>query len=480
MPKNSLELCPAHPDSANLPSAIQTVDDTSVPRTEYAITGDGVHVAYQVSGGGSIDLLWSEGWLSHVEILWEYPPYARWMDMLGRSFRVIHFDKRGIGLSDRTATPDLETRMEDVRAVLDAAGSERALLLGEGVDGGGLSATYAATYPERVLGLVLWHFRARAAWAPDYPWGQKPGVEGRYTIEDLSSRWGREDTIVEYSRQMGAQTPLDDPAFAPWAAKWTRYAAAPGDLLEQAKIWYETDLRGALPAIHVPTLLLYRRDYAGSSAEEMDYLRGLIHTARIEAISGVDEQPYFGDPSDVVEPVARFAQAIRTEEAEFDRVLATVMFTDIVGSTEAASRLGDRAWRDVVERHHSTVRGLLARYRGTEVDTAGDGFFATFDGPARAVRCAEAIVEAIRQHGVEVRAGIHTGEVEVIDDKVGGLAANIGARVASLADASQVLVSQTVKDLVAGSGISFEDAGEHQLKGVPDRWRLYRVVGTSA
>ncbi|MDP9299694.1 MAG: adenylate/guanylate cyclase domain-containing protein [Actinomycetota bacterium] len=447
-----------------------------VPQTSYAITSDGVHIAYQVSGGGPIDLLWSEGWLSHVEILWEYPPYARWMEMLGRSFRVIHFDKRGIGLSDRTASPNLETRMEDVRAVLDAAESERAILLGEGPDGGGLSAIYAATFPERAYALVLWHFRARAAWAPDYPWGQKPESAGRYTIEDLSMGWGREDTIVEYSKAMGARTPLDDPAFAPWAAKWTRHAAAPGDLVEQARIWYETDLRGVLPAIHVPALLLYRRDYAGTSAEEMEYLRGLIPAARIESVGGIDEQPYFGDPSDVVEPVARLADAIRSEEAQFDRVLATVMFTDIVGSTETASRLGDRGWTEIVERHHAAVRSLLARYRGSEVDTAGDGFFATFDGPARAVRCAQAIIEAVQRHGVEVRAGIHTGEVEMINGKVGGIAVHIGARVAARAGASQVLVSQTVKDLVAGSGLSFEDAGEHELKGVPDRWHLYGVA----
>ncbi len=447
-----------------------------VHETRYAKTADGVHIAFQISGQGPIDLLWSEGWLSHVELLWEYPPYARWMEMLGRSFRVLHFDKRGIGLSDRTASPDLETRMEDVRAVLDAAGSERAVLLGEGPDGGGVSAIYAATFPERVYAMILWHFRARAAWAPDYPWGQRPEAAGRYTIEDLSAGWGREDTIVAYSKAMGAQTPLDDPAFAPWAARWTRYAAAPGDLLEQARIWYEIDLRGVLPAIHVPTLLLYRRAYAGTSLEEMEYLRGLIPAARVEAVGGTDEQPFFGDPSDVVEPVARFVDEIRSEEAQFDRVLATVLFTDIVGSTETAARLGDRGWRDVVERHHAAVRSLLARYRGTEVDTAGDGFFASFDGPARAVRCAEAIIEAVQTGGVEVRAGIHTGEVETIDGKVGGLAVVIGARVAARAAASQILVSQTVKDLVAGSGLAFEDAGEHELKGVPERWHLYRVV----
>jgi len=446
-----------------------------IPETRYAVTSDGVHIAYQMSGRGPIDLLWSEGWLSHVEILWELPIYAHWMQMLGEAFRVIHFDKRGIGLSDRTATPDLETRMEDVRAVLDAAGSERAVLLGEGADGGGLAAMYAATFPDRVYALILWHFHARAAWASDYPWGQEQD-RGRYSKADVSSRWGREDAVRQYSEELGAHTPLDDPAFIRWAARYTRYAASPGTVLEQGRIWYDTDLRGVLPAIHVPTLLLYRPDYGGASSDEMEYLRVLIPGARVGAVGGVDEQPYFGDPTEVVGAVARFADAIRSEEAQFDRVLATVLFTDVVGSTEAAAGMGDRRWGEVLERHHSTVRSLLARYRGNEVDTAGDGFFATFDGPARAVRCAEAIVEAVRGLGLEVRAGIHTGEVETIDGKVGGIAVNIGARVAAQAGASQVLVSQTVKDLVAGSGLAFEDAGEHELKGVPDRWHLYRVV----
>jgi class 3 adenylate cyclase len=449
-----------------------------VPETRYAITRDGVHIAYQVSGSGPVDLLWSEGWMSHVEVLWEYPPYARWMQALGRHFRVIHFDKRGMGLSDRASSPDLETRMEDVRAVLDVAPSERAVLLGEGPDGGGIVAMYAATYPERVYAIVLWHFHARAAWAPDYPWGQERGG-GRFVTADVSEIWGREDEMRMYSRTLGAVTPLDDPAFAPWAAKYTRYAASPGAVLEQGRIWYETDLRGVLPAVHVPTLLLYRRGYTGASREEMEYLRALIPGSRVEAVEGADEQPFFGDPADVVEPVARFAAAVRLEEAQLDRVLATVMFTDIVGSSALAAEMGDRKWREAVERHHAIVRSFLTRYRGTEVDTAGDGFFATFDGPARAVRCAEGVVDAVRDVGLQVRAGIHTGEVETIDGKVGGIAVNIGARVAGHASPSQVLVSQTVKDLVAGSGLAFEDAGEHELKGIPERWRLFRVVSSS-
>ncbi|MDP9301832.1 MAG: adenylate/guanylate cyclase domain-containing protein [Actinomycetota bacterium] len=445
------------------------------PQTNYAVTSDGVHIAYQVSGRGPTDLLWSEGWLSHVEILWELPSYARFMQMLGETFRVIHFDKRGIGLSDRAATPDLETRMEDVRAVLDAAGSDRAVLLGEGTDGGGLAAMYAATFPERVVALILWHFHARAAWAPDYPWGQKQD-RGRYSTEDVSSRWGREDFVGRYSEELGAHSPLNDPVFLRWAARYTRYAASPGTVLEQGRIWFDTDLRAVLPAIHVPTLLLHRSGFEGVSVEEMEYLRSLIPGARVEATGGVDEQPFFGNVADVVGPVVRFADAIRSEEAQFDRVLATVLFTDIVDSTPRAAELGDRRWAELVQRHHAAVRAMLARYRGTEVDTAGDGFFATFDGPARGVKCAQAILEAVQPLGIEVRAGLHTGEVETIDGKVGGLAVVIGARVGALAGPSELLTSHTVKDLTAGSGLMFEDAGEHDLKGVPDRWHLYRVV----
>ena len=446
-----------------------------IPETRYAVTSDGVHIAYQVSGRGPIDLLWSEGWLSHVEILWELPIYARWMQLLGEAFRVIHFDKRGIGLSDRTATPDLDARMDDVRAVLDAAGSERAVLMGEGADGGGLATMYAATFPDRVYALILWHFKARAAWSPDYPWGQEQD-RGRYATADVSSRWGREDAIRQYSEELGARTPLDDPMFVRWAARYTRYAASPGTVLEQGRIWYETDLRGVLPAIHVPTLLLYRPDYAGASSEEMEYLRGLIPGSRVEAVGGEDEQPYFGDPTEVVGAVARFADAVRWEEAQLDRVLASVMFTDIVDSTVKAVALGDCAWRELVERHHAHIRALISRYRGREIDTAGDGFFAAFDGPARAIRCASAIREAVRPLGIDVRTGLHTGECELIDGKPGGLSVVIGARIGALAGAGEVLVSQTVKDLVAGSGLTFEDAGDYELKGIPDRWHVYRVV----
>jgi class 3 adenylate cyclase len=448
------------------------------PETNYARTSDGVHIAYQVSGRGSVDFLWSEGWLSHVEVLWELPSYARWMQAFGDRFRVIHFDKRGMGLSDRAPTPNLESRMEDVRTVLDAVGSERAVLFGEGPDGGGITAMYAATEPTRVYGLVLWHFKARAAWAPDYPWGTRPGEPGRYLGDDndIASIWGREEPMREWAEQLGALSPLDDPHFARWAAKYVRYAASPGAVLEQSRIWFETDLRDVLPAIHVPTLFLYRREYAGMAREEVEYLRDLIPGAQAAPVGGTDEQPYFGDPSDMVTQVTRFVDAIRSEEAELDRVLATVMFTDIVGSTGKAAELGDARWKEQLQRHHTTVRALLSRYRGFEVDTAGDGFFATFDGPARGIRCAKAIVEAMRPLGLSVRVGVHTGEVQTIDRKIGGMAVLVGARVGALAGPGEVLATSTVRDLTAGSGLVFEDAGERELKGVPDRWRLYHVA----
>jgi len=298
------------------------------------------------------------------------------------------------------------------------------------------------------------------------------------TRRRTSARVGvaRANFVRRYSEDLGARSPLNDPVFVRWAARYTRYAASPGTVLEQGRIWFDTDLRAVLPAIHVPTLLLRRSGFAGVSAEEMEYLRTKIPGARVEATEGVDEQPFLGDPTDVVGPVVRFADAIRSEEAQFDRVLATVLFTDIVDSTRKAAELGDRGWADLVHRHHATVRAMLARYRGTEVDTAGDGFFATFDGPARGVKCAQAIVEAVEPLGLQIRAGLHTGEVETVGDKVGGLAVVIGARIAALAGPSELLTSHTVKDLTAGSGLTFEDAGEHELKGVPDRWHLYRVV----
>ena len=449
------------------------------PLTRYATTDDDVHIAYQVIGDGPIDLVFVHAFVSHVELFWDLPTYARFVRELSSWARVIVFDKRGIGLSDRlSVTPTLEARIDDLRAVLDAVGSQRALVFGNS-DGGALSALFAATYPERTLGLALWSGGVRMARAPDYPWGMR---EERFE-ERLATRmelWGDQSRGEETTRMtfLGIGDRLArDPAFVEWLPRLQRYGAAPGDLARFSRVWFSTDARSALPAIQVPTAVLKREGWDPILVEEATWTADQIPGAQLMTLSGDEDDAYLGDVVEVAATVRRFAQSIEEEHAAFDRVLATVLFTDIVGSSERAAELGDRAWKELVERHHAKVRALLARYRGQEVDTAGDGFFATFDGPGRAVRCARAIVGSVGSLGIEVRAGLHTGEVETIDGKAGGLAVVIGARIGGLAGASEVLASKTVRDLTAGSGIEFEDAGEHELKGVPDRWRLYRIAG---
>jgi len=450
------------------------------PATRYAITEDGVHIAYQVVGDGPIDLVFVHAFVSHVELFWELPSFERFVRELSSWARVILFDKRGVGLSDRlTVVPTLEARLDDLRAVLDAVDSERTLVIGN-KDGGALAALFAATYPDRTLGLALWSGGVRTARASDYPWGMS---EERFE-ERLAIRmelWGdrsrgEEATRMTYS-EVGNRL-AKDPSFVDWLTRLQRYAAAPGDLVRFSRMWLSTDVRSVLPAIQVPAAVLVREGWAGTLLEEADWTAGRIPGAQLITLSGDEDDAIFGDVVEVAQAIRRFAQAIEEEHAAFDRVLATVLFTDIVGSSARAAELGDRAWKGLVEQHHAKVRALLARYRGQEVDTAGDGFFATFDGPGRAVRCAQAIVGSIGSLGIEVRAGLHTGEVETIDGKAGGLAVVIGARIGGLAGPSDVLASQTVRDLTAGSGIGFEDAGEHELKGVPDRWRVYRVTST--
>jgi class 3 adenylate cyclase len=315
--------------------------------------------------------------------------------------------------------------------------------------------------------------------APDYPWGMG---EERFE-ERLATRmelWGDrsrgEETVRMTFLGIGERL-AQDPGFVEWLPRLQRYAAAPGDLVRFSRVWFSTDARSALPAIQVPTAVFMREGWAKILVEESRWTADQIPGAQLVRLSGDEDDAYLGDVVEVAATVRRFAEAIEEEHAAFDRVLATVLFTDIVGSSERAAELGDRAWKALVEQHHAKVRALLGRYRGQEVDTAGDGFFATFDGPGRAVRCAAAIVGAVGPLGIEVRAGLHTGEVETINDKAGGLAVVIGARIGGLAGPSEVLASQTVRDLTAGSGLAFEDAGERELKGVPDRWHVYRVTG---
>ena len=446
----------------------------NVPETRYAKTADGVHIAYQVRGNGPVDLVYVAGFASNFEVDLEDRRIRAFFEHLATFSRVILFDKRGTGLSDRRHTPDLDMRADDLRAVLDAARSDRAVLFGES-EGGALSAFFAATHPDRVLALVLYGSGARYAWAPDYPTGLTPEAHASWR-DDIARGWGTIDFARRWVEDEGPSL-ANDEDYVRWFAKNLRHSASPAAALEFDEVWYALDIRGILGTVQAPTLVLQRAGVFDEGVESPSrYLAERIPGARYEELPGRDHIIIAGDAERVVEITERFVRSIRAEETEFERALATVLFTDIVGSTERAASEGDASWKTLLERHHEVVRAFLGRYRGREIDTAGDGFFASFDGPARAVRCAVAIVEAVGSFGMEVRAGLHTGEVETIDGKVGGLAVIIGARVGTKAGPSQILVSQTVKDLVAGSPLVFEDAGEHELKGVPDRWRLYRVV----
>ena len=450
----------------------------SRPETRYTKTADGVHIAYQVVGEAAFDIVFVMGWTSHIDLMWEESSLARFLSRLASFSRLILFDKRGVGLSDRVPDdrlPSLETRMDDARAVMDAVGSERAVVFGVS-EGGPMAMLFAATYPGRTIALVL--FGTSAAWkrTPDYPFPSSSDDEFERTIEEIDRAWGTRELAIQDLKEWAAPSLATDEHAIAWLANYVRQAASPGAAIALERMNRGIDVRAALPAIHVPTLVLAREEDLAFPLEEERWIADHIRGARFVSFPGRDHFFWVGNQEELLDEVERFVSSVSDEEMELDRVLATVLFTDIVSSTHKAAELGDRRWRELVERHHSTVRALLARYRGKEMDTAGDGFFASFDGPARAVRCARGVVEAIGPLGIEIRAGVHTGEVETIDGKVGGIAVSIGARVGSMAGPSEVFVSQTVKDLVAGSGLAFEDMGEHELKGVPDRWRLYRLV----
>ncbi|MDQ3380151.1 MAG: adenylate/guanylate cyclase domain-containing protein [Actinomycetota bacterium] len=450
------------------------------PETRYARSGD-VSIAYQVLGDGPFDLVHVPGFVSHVELSWQVSGQAAFNRRVASFSRLIRFDKRGTGMSDRVSgAPTLETRMDDVRAVMDAVGSERAALLGTS-EGGPMSTLFAATYPQRAWGLVLVGSYARELWAPDYPCGI-PEEDYRAYIERVEREWGTAETAARVAQRLA---PSADDESKRALATSIRQSASPGAAAALARMNMEIDVRGVLPAIRVPTLVLNR---AGDSADIVGgsrYLAEHIAGARHVELPGADHAIFAGDADSYLDEIERFVTEVweerAWEEAGPERVLATVLFTDIVGSTARAVELGDSRWRELIQAHHALIRRQLVRFRGTELDTAGDGFFASFDGPARAIRCASAITESVRDLGIEVRAGLHTGECERIDRKVGGIAVNIGARVAAEAGAGEVLVSSTVKDLVAGSGIEFRDRGAAELKGVPGEWRLFaveRLAGT--
>jgi class 3 adenylate cyclase len=431
------------------------------PDIRYARNGD-VAIAYQVVGSGERDLVLVPDFMSNLVYLWESHYWREFYERLGRSFRLILFDKRGTGLSDRgTHFPALETRMEDMRAVLDAAGSARAIVFGSH-EGGGMAALYAATYPERTDALVVFQF-------PPYGQEQNEPITKR-ELDRLRAMWGTQ----QYSDELLAAicpTLLRSEADRLWFANCLRVGASPEVAYELNKAFSENDLRQVLPAIRVPTLVLVRGDL---EAEISRASARLIPNARLVELAGSDYWGTFLSP-EIADELERFVAGLGTGQ-EPDTVLATILFTDLVGSTAKAAELGDRRWRELLSEHHARTRRELLRHRGLELDTAGDGFFARFDAPARAIRCACAIRESIAELGLDLRAGLHTGECELLDDKVAGIAVSIGARVAAQAGAGEVLVSQTVKDLVAGSGLSFVDRGAAELKGVPGEWRLYAVL----
>jgi class 3 adenylate cyclase len=439
-----------------------------IPETRYARSG-AVNIAYHVFGGGPLDLVFVPGWVSHVEESWEYPALAAFLRRLASFARVITFDKRGTGLSDPVPIdrlPTLEQRMDDVRAVMDAAASPRAAVFGAS-EGGNMSALFAATYPERTTALATFGIFAKRVWSEDYPWAPRPDARAR-EIESVEREWARLD--------VSAIAPSASPAEREALARLVRRSASPGAAAALLRMNTQIDIRDILPTIRVPTLVMHRTRDRDVNVEEGRWIASRIPGARWVELDGDDHAPWLGDVESIVGEVEEFLTGVRPA-AEPDRVLATVLFTDVVGSTETAVRLGDERWRWTMEHHHAVVRTELKRHRGVEIDNAGDGFFARFDGPARAIRCACSIVEAVREEvGLDLRAGIHTGECELLGDKVAGIAVHTGARVAGHAQPGEVVVSSTVRDLVAGSGIAFRDRGIVELKGVPGAWHLWSVA----
>jgi pimeloyl-ACP methyl ester carboxylesterase len=430
-----------------------------------------VHVAYQVFGEGDLDIVLVAGFVTHLELAWEHEPAARLLQGLGSFARVIAFDRRGAGLSDPMPNaPTLEERMDDVRAVMDAAGSERAALLGisEGVP---MSIMFAATYPERVQALVLAGGMARSTYADDYPYQLPVEALAESAGEFVLPYWGQ-GTMVE----VVAPSRESDPGTRAWFGRMERATASPGMLASLAQMFLDIDVRDIVPTVHVPTLVLHRRHDRLVNVRNGRWLDEHLPNSRLIELPGSDHSLLYEDPDSTLGEVQEFLTGTRTAPTP-ERMLATVLFTDIVDSTQTATQLGDSRWREVLEGHGRAVRDALEQFDGREVKSTGDGFLATFDGPARGIHCARTILDSSDSLDIRVRAGLHTGECEVIGEDIGGIAVHIAARVSALAGADEVLVSRTVKDLVAGSGIVFTDRGTHELKGVPDVWQLYAAAG---
>jgi DNA-binding winged helix-turn-helix (wHTH) protein/pimeloyl-ACP methyl ester carboxylesterase/class 3 adenylate cyclase len=440
------------------------------PETRYARSGD-VNIAYQVIGEGTVDLVFVMGWVSHLEYFWTDPLFARFLKRLASFSRLILFDKRGTGLSDRVPLnelPTLEQRMDDVRAVMDAVGSERAALCGIS-EGGPMCSLFAATYPEKTIALVMIGTYAKRIWDPDYPWG--PTLEERQKFYDeIQSDWGGPVGLEER-----APSVAHDPQFRNWWATYLRMGASPGAALALTHMNAEIDVRGVLPTIRVPALIIHRTGDICLRVEEGRYVAQNIPGAKFVELPGVDHLPFVGNQDEILYQVEEFLTGVR-HVPEPDRMLATVLFARTIGPASGAAVPSEARWAELLDRYHTQVRKEVEWFRGRDIEIASDGFLATFDGPARAIRTACAIREAAIRLGIETKAGLHTGECDITDHRVTGMAVDIGEQVVDKAEPGEVLVSRTVKDLVAGSGIAFEDRGEHVLKGVAGEWRLFSVA----
>jgi class 3 adenylate cyclase/alpha-beta hydrolase superfamily lysophospholipase len=453
-----------------------------VPEVRYARNGE-VNIAFQVVGSGPVDLLYIPGWISHLDLYWEEPTIARFLRRLAAGFRLIVFDRRGTGLSDRVpdeALPTLEGRMDDARAVLDAAGSDEAAIFAQGY-GTPLAVVFAATYPERTRALVLYSPVAKAGFkSDDYPWGSTPEQVEAFSTQ-TRERWGSEGFAREWLQRL-APSEADDPRQVAWHARLMRASATPAASERFSEMNALMDVRALLPLLHVPTLVLEREDTIVPKGpvdvqglEEAEYVAGRIPDAKLVVLPGRDYLPWVGDQEALVSEVSAFVTGSRPP-AEPERVLLTVLFTDIVDSTGWLARLGDQRWGELLTEHDIIIRRALEQFRGREVDRAGDGIFATFDGPARAIRCASEIARQMHRLGPEIRAGVHTGECELDGDRVSGIAVHVGARIAALAGPGEVLVSGTVTDLVAGSELRFRERDPARLKGIPGERRLYALA----
>jgi len=443
------------------------------PQARYARSGD-VNIAYTVVGDGPFDLVYIQGWVSHAELAWRVPAYADFLNRLASFSRFIFVDKRGVGMSDRVeGAPSLETRMDDVRAVMDAVGSPRAAIMGVS-EGTPMSILFAATYPERVSALVLQAGAPRFIWAPEYPFAETLDNYDR-DVRRMFDNWGSPEFLEE---AVAFMAPSYDEENRRAFAEYIRLSATPGAAAALDYSLRDIDVRHVLTAVRAPTLVVTLTGDTEEIVQGCRYMAERIPGARLVQVEGEGHIPGPDSVGRLTAEIEHFLTAAVAEQTPVqpERQLATLLFTDIVDSTEHMSRLGDSGWRQLIEGHHELVRRELSRARGQEVDTAGDGFFASFDGPARAVRCAQAISHGVHELGIEVRSGLHTGECELANGKVTGIAVHTGARVAAHAGPGEVLVSSTVKDLVAGSGLEFEDRGVHELRGIPGEWRLYAAV----